>query len=98
MGMSSTVRKNGSLVDYPIEAMDMREHVITLKDEPEPVLYDLYAVTNHYGDLGGGHYTAICKSSIDQKWYNFNDSCVSPAAQNEIVTSAAYLLWYRKRE
>ena len=56
--------KNSALVDYPIEGLDMRPFVLGLKDEPEPVYYDLYAVSNHYGSLNGGHYTATCKNSI----------------------------------
>jgi ubiquitin C-terminal hydrolase len=30
-------------------------------------IYDLYAISNHYGGLGGGHYTAYAKNS--SKWY-----------------------------
>ena len=37
-------------------------------------LYDLFAVSNHYGGLGGGHYTAYAKNN--GKWYDFNDSSV----------------------
>ena len=54
--------KNGEMVNYPVEGLDMRPYVISLKDEPNPVLYDLYAVSNHYGSLNGGHYTATCKN------------------------------------
>ena len=54
----------------------MRPYVLALKDEPEPVYYDLYAVSNHYGSLNGGHYTATCLNSIKNKWYYFDDSRV----------------------
>ena len=37
------------------------------------VLYDLYAISNHYGSLNGGHYTAFCKNPIAGKWYEFDD-------------------------
>lgn len=30
-----------------------------------PAIYDLYAVSNHFGNLGGGHYTACCKVSLN---------------------------------
>src|SRR4051794_11702335 len=36
------------------------------------------AVDNHFGGLGGGHYTATCKNFEDGKWYNYDDSRVSP--------------------
>lgn len=52
--------KVGDFVDFPTEALDLRDYVedIRIKDSPDPVLYDLYAVSNHYGSLHGGHYTA----------------------------------------
>jgi len=28
------------------------------------LLYDLYAVSNHFGGLGGGHYTAYAKNWV----------------------------------
>jgi ubiquitin carboxyl-terminal hydrolase 4/11/15 len=36
--------------------------------------YELYAVSNHYGGMGGGHYTAYAKNK--DIWYDFNDSSV----------------------
>lgn len=61
-------------------------------------IYDLYAVDNHFGGLGGGHYTAFAKSPADGKWYEFDDSSVRPVANPETVKSAsAYLLFYRRR-
>ena len=73
--------------------------MITLKDHPEPILYDLYAVSNHFGSLNGGHYTATCLNQATGKWYYFNDSSVSPVDDNRmIISSAAYLLFYRQRD
>ncbi|TKY89123.1 hypothetical protein EX895_001654 [Sporisorium graminicola] len=61
-------------------------------------IYDLYAVDNHFGGLGGGHYTAFAKSPADGKWYEFDDSSVRPVANPETVkSSSAYLLFYRRR-
>ena len=78
----------------------MRPYVLTLKNEPEPVLYDLYGVSNHYGSLNGGHYTASVKNCITGQWYNMNDGSCSQSGgtARDIVTSAAYLLFYRRRE
>jgi ubiquitin carboxyl-terminal hydrolase 4/11/15 len=70
--------KVNELVDFPTSGLDMRDYVLSLKDEPQPILYDLYAVSNHYGSLNGGHYTAFCKNAPTDKWYHFNDSSVSP--------------------
>lgn len=40
-------------------------------------MYDLFAISNHFGGLGGGHYTAYAKNHILNKWYNFDDSHAS---------------------
>jgi ubiquitin carboxyl-terminal hydrolase 4/11/15 len=60
--------------------------------------YDLYAVVNHYGSLNGGHYTALGKNHLNNKWYNFNDGSVSAAHGEKVQTSAAYVLFYRRRD
>ena len=60
-------------------------------------IYDLYGISNHFGSLNGGHYTAYGKN-IDGKWYNFNDSSVSSSSGKSVVTDAAYLLFYRRRD
>ena len=59
------------LVDYPIEGLDMTDR-IGLKEDGKEYLYDLFAVDNHYGGLGGGHYTAMAKNFNDQQWYDYN--------------------------
>ncbi|KAF2732115.1 UCH-domain-containing protein [Polyplosphaeria fusca] len=85
-----------ALVDFPVEGLDLSDKVGLPEDKE--LLYDLFAVDNHYGGLGGGHYTAYAKNFFDQKWYEYNDSSVSsrrdPAS---VVTSSAYLLFYRRR-
>mgnify|MGYP000576994469 CR=1 FL=1 len=35
-------------VDYPL-SIDMRPYVLSIKDNAEPVMYDLYGVSNHVG-------------------------------------------------
>lgn len=81
-------------VDFPIEGLDMTEFV----SGSEGAVYDLIAVDNHYGGLGGGHYTASVKNFRDGNWYYYNDSHVSPIDDvGQVVNGAAYLLFYRKR-
>lgn len=66
--------------------------------ESDAPLYDLYAVDNHYGGLGGGHYTAYAKNPEDEKWYYFDDSSVRLVNNtDEVKGQAAYLLFYRRR-
>jgi ubiquitin carboxyl-terminal hydrolase 4/11/15 len=62
-------------------------------------MYDLYAVSNHYGSLAFGHYTAYCKNPMSEKWYDFNDSTVSQLdSPGEAVSSAAYVLYYVRKD
>ncbi|EKM50435.1 uncharacterized protein PHACADRAFT_129620 [Phanerochaete carnosa HHB-10118-sp] len=68
-----------------------------LDDIDEPLVYDLFAVDEHLGGLGGGHYRAYALNSADQQWHHFDDSYVSPARPEAAVNQNAYLLFYRRR-
>lgn len=84
------------VVDFPIEGLDIGPYVANPQEKD--CIYDLIAVDNHYGGLGGGHYTASVKNFKDDKWYYFNDSRVTEINNpEELVSSAAYLLFYRRR-
>jgi ubiquitin carboxyl-terminal hydrolase 8 len=54
-------------VDFPIKNLDLTPNVSKLqRDKP---IYDLFAVCNHEGFLGGGHYYAYTKHRHNQSWY-----------------------------
>lgn len=59
------------LVDFPIDNLDLTSRVIEKTDGRDEI-YDLIAVDDHYGGLGGGHYTAYAKNFMDGRWYNYN--------------------------
>uniref|UniRef100_A0AAR2L734 Ubiquitin carboxyl-terminal hydrolase n=1 Tax=Pygocentrus nattereri TaxID=42514 RepID=A0AAR2L734_PYGNA len=88
--------KLDTVVDFPIRDLNMSEFVCDPK--AGPYIYDLVAVSNHYGGMGGGHYTAYAKNKTDGKWYYFDDSSVSSASEDQIVTKAAYVLFYQRRD
>lgn len=56
-----------------------------LGDIEEPLVYDLYAVDEHLGGLGGGHYRAYALNHITKKWYHFDDSFVTESAAEQSV-------------
>lgn len=63
--------KIDDLVDFPVEGLDLSGRV----RDPEPgesLIYDLFAVDNHYGGLGGGHYTAYAKNFLTGEWHEYN--------------------------
>ncbi|XP_004581515.2 ubiquitin carboxyl-terminal hydrolase 4 isoform X2 [Ochotona princeps] len=88
--------KLDTAVEFPVRALNMSEFVCDLS--ARPYVYDLIAVSNHYGAMGVGHYTAYAKNKLNGKWYYFDDSNVSPASEEQIVTKAAYVLFYQRRD
>lgn len=100
--------KLGTFVDFPLAGLDMNPHCANFQgsnasfvDNSVPADYDLFAVVNHYGRLGFGHYTAFAmqwdETGISKKWNTFDDSTVRPVSPSQIVSPAAYILFYRRR-
>jgi len=81
---SSAMRRDklDVFVDFPIEGLDLTSRVIESEEGKEEV-YDLFAVDDHWGGLGGGHYTAFAKNFIDNEWYEYNGELLH-AAQRSI--------------
>ncbi|KAM4821301.1 ubiquitin carboxyl-terminal hydrolase 4 isoform 2-T2 [Thomomys bottae] len=88
--------KLDTIVEFPVRGLNMSEFVCDLS--ARPYVYDLIAVSNHYGAMGVGHYTAYAKNKLNGKWYYFDDSNVSLASEDQIVTKAAYVLFYQRRD
>ncbi|KAJ7311039.1 hypothetical protein JRQ81_006636 [Phrynocephalus forsythii] len=83
-------------VDFPLESLDLSQYVIGPKSNSKR--YNLFAVSNHYGGLDGGHYTAYCKNAAKQRWYKFDDHEVSEISASSVKSSAAYILFYTSFE
>ncbi|KAG7382699.1 hypothetical protein PHYBOEH_010385 [Phytophthora boehmeriae] len=88
--------KISTLVDFPIEGLDLSEFVTGPHNDS--MTYDLYAVSEHIGGLGGGHYTAVAKNPLNQRWFSFNDSHTSETSADSAVSSRAYVLFYKRRD
>jgi hypothetical protein len=54
-------------VDFPFDGFKFGDYCANpaFKD----TTYELYAVSNHMGGMGGGHYTAYAKNAVDQNWW-----------------------------
>jgi ubiquitin carboxyl-terminal hydrolase 4/11/15 len=103
--------KLDTLVDFPLEGLDMSVHCAlssasAFVDETVSADYDLFAVTNHFGRMGFGHYTAYARrwdeSGISDNWDLFDDSNVRSVGDGmgqtaSVVSPAAYVLFYRRR-
>ena len=63
-------------------------------------IYDLYAVSNHFGRMGFGHYTAFCRDLDYQNgkyWYTLDDTRVKSMKKEEVCSAAGYVLFYKLR-
>ena len=96
-----------TFIDCPLTGLDLKNYYATsIRDKndfvdcEEPAIYDLFAVTNHHGRMGFGHYTSVARRwnelGIENTWAFFDDSSVS-LVNSDIITSSAYVLFYRRR-
>lgn len=82
--------KNNALITYPIGQLDMTPYL----KSGDSRKYELYAVSNHLGgSIHGGHYTSYVKNA--GSWYEYNDSMVNTATQENIVSPNSYVLFYK---
>jgi ubiquitin carboxyl-terminal hydrolase 8 len=90
--------KNDQSISYPVSQWDLKRYVENRRGV-YPV-YDLYAVSNHMGGLGGGHYTATTLNRFDDSWYEFNDSQYRTVGESihEGQSKSAYVLFYNRSE
>jgi ubiquitin carboxyl-terminal hydrolase 4/11/15 len=108
--------KLDTFVDFPLEGLDMNSHRAdwttaesdknkSFVDATVPADYDCFAVVNHFGRMGFGHYTAHARSwdesGISKDWAYFDDSSVRSVGDgkgpNGVATPAAYVLFYCRR-
>ena len=62
-------------------------------------VYQLYGVVKHFGESSSaGHFTAYCRSPIDNRWYFYNDATVTPVNEQEKYRiqeeGLTYMLFY----
>uniref|UniRef100_A0A8C7ZNK1 ubiquitinyl hydrolase 1 n=1 Tax=Oryzias sinensis TaxID=183150 RepID=A0A8C7ZNK1_9TELE len=95
-----TREKLDSIVDFPLRDLDFSDFLLrkSLSSEEPPSRYDLIAVSNHYGGLRDGHYTSYAKNKDNAQWYYFDDSKVTYASEDQIMTNAAYVLFYHRQD
>eukprot|EP00026_Physarum_polycephalum_P002218 Phypoly_transcript_02223.p1 GENE.Phypoly_transcript_02223~~Phypoly_transcript_02223.p1 ORF type:complete len:953 (+),score=145.56 Phypoly_transcript_02223:40-2898(+) len=83
-----------TMVEFPINGLDMSDFVVGPRGSP--LIYDLFAVCNHYGSLQSGHYTAYAK--LQDEWFLFDDGRATPINKSDVMTRAAYMLFYIQRD
>lgn len=88
------LNKKNNLVNFPINNLNLLPYSIGYNNDKN--IYDLFAISNHAGEMNGGHYWCYAKNS-DNNWYNFNDENVSLIQPSDIITSKAYCLFYKRQ-
>ncbi|XP_024943568.1 ubiquitin carboxyl-terminal hydrolase 8 isoform X2 [Cephus cinctus] len=96
------LEKRNTAVDFPLTGFNLKPYLVTDGDNtttatnPHHYNYNLYAMSNHYGTMEGGHYTAFCRSATQNKWYKYDDHTVTEVSPGQVKSqnASAYLLFY----
>jgi ubiquitin carboxyl-terminal hydrolase 8 len=92
------MEKNSTIINFPLYDLDLSNYISPYNNKKK-YIYELYGVVQQHGTLYGGHYTACCKNSINDNWYQFDDSHVvyiEPEKVRETILPSAYILFYKK--
>lgn len=104
--------KDKILVDFPIKDLNLTKYCKNAQGLYDFVIiillynviffrvtiYDLYAVSNHYGEKDYGHYTSFIYNYVKKKWYEFDDENVREIDESEVVGPGAYVLFYKIKD
>ena len=82
-------RKKQNFINFELKNVNLN-HVAVPGFDNKHTRFSLY----HFGSLEGGHFTAYCSSDVLKKWYKFDDQDVSVMDVGDVVTPAAYILFY----
>lgn len=89
-GLDLTALVGERLVGTRLAQSGVDIHELGIREVEEPLIYDLYAVDEHLGGLGGGHYRAFALNHVTEQWYHFDDSFVTRAEAREAVVSLMF--------
>ena len=84
---------------YFTETIDITQFVLC-KESNSQLIYELYGVISEVNQDGSSqHFIASCKSPINNKWYKYDDTVVTPISnvQSEVIGFGnPYILFYQK--
>lgn len=93
----SALKLNG-LVDFPLRNLDVSQYTYG----GSKIIYDLFAVTCHRGNINYGHYFSMTYDMAEAKWVLFDDYknrvIESDKVNYMVKTNEAYLLFYIRRD
>jgi len=88
LDLSQRVEERLLLKRWEDAGRDVEQLGIDKNSSSAPLLYDLFAVDEHLGGLGGGHYRAYAKNFRDETWYHFDDTHVTSCKPRDSVVRA----------
>ncbi|KAL6429093.1 hypothetical protein ACFW04_008107 [Cataglyphis niger] len=96
------LEKRNTAVDFPLTGFNLKPYLVMentktiMTNNIRNYNYTLYAMSNHYGTMDGGHYTAFCKNATQNKWYKYDDQTVTEVSPSQVKSqnTSAYLLFY----
>ena len=93
---AQTGTKNNATVKF-YEGLDFKEIIDPEIQRADKTKYDLFAISNHIGNINTGHYYSHIK--IGQNWYCFEDSKVYKIGpQIDMDTKEVYTLFYKMKD
>lgn len=92
--VSGKWQKNSAIIQFPI-ILNISSY--KLGSDKNNCNYRLFAVANHVGNMGSGHYYAYCCDLEDplKSWFEFNDERVAKISEESIYTANSYMLFYQ---
>mmetsp|Transcript_40273 Transcript_40273/g.101940 ORF Transcript_40273/g.101940 Transcript_40273/m.101940 type:complete len:693 (-) Transcript_40273:252-2330(-) len=95
---------------FPVDSLDMapftssavlrarysaRSGPAAASGAPGGLLYELYAVVSHRGNLEGGHYITYLR--VEGRWYQCDDAWIVPVEVDTVKRCQAYMLYYKRK-
>ena len=89
---TNTGKKKNNQINYS-ELLNMEKYTINYIEKD--TVYKLMGICIQEGSLSGGHYYAICRNELNNKWYKYNDSNVSEINKKDVYNYKPYCLFYK---
>lgn len=78
------MQKINDKFEFP-ESIDLAPYLAPKADHSRSMIYDLYGVLVHLGNVHSGHYYAFLRTSTKPQWYKFDDNVVSKVNSKDAI-------------
>ena len=93
---TENLKINKNYVDFDF-SISSKNYFHGISEDLQNIQYELISIIYFYGNTpNDGHYNCVCKNSMDNKWYKFNDNEIFIMNENELKNENAYALIYQQ--